>query len=67
MICKDCANARRYSTEAVFCVQYGMILSNRHECGLPGAKEKAADDGASADPQPAEKGANNELYHEKTE
>ena len=40
MKCKECAEARRFSTEAVFCVQYGMILSNEHECTLPGAMEK---------------------------
>ena len=40
MKCRDCAEARRFSTEAVFCVQYGMILSNSHECTLPAAREK---------------------------
>ena len=49
MKCKECAEARRFSTEAVFCVQYGMILSNEHECTLPGAKEKPADVAAQAD------------------
>ena len=54
MRCRECVHARRFSAEGIYCVQYGMIIRNGHECTLPGAKEKAADGGTSADPPEAE-------------
>lgn len=50
MKCTECAEARRFSDGAVYCVQYGMIIREKHECRLPGAHEKTADEATSADP-----------------
>lgn len=50
MRCTECAEARRFSDGAVYCVQYGMILREKHECSLPGAHEKTADEATPADP-----------------
>ena len=40
MKCRACEHARRFSAEAFFCVQYGMIIRDTHKCSLPGAREK---------------------------
>lgn len=48
MRCAECAEGKRFSAESVYCLQYGMIIRDSHECTLPGQKEKTADVGASA-------------------
>lgn len=40
MTCRECAEGRRFSDGGIYCVQYGMIIRESHECTLPGAKEK---------------------------
>ena len=40
MRCEICEHARRFSGDGIFCVQYGMIIRDGHECTLPGAREK---------------------------
>lgn len=62
MKCRECAEARRFSDGAVYCVQYGMIIREGHECSLPGAHEKTADVATvSGTAQEAEKGTVYEL------
>lgn len=62
MKCTECAEARRFSDGAVYCVQYGMIIREKHECSLPGAHEKTADvEPVSGTAQEAEKGTVYEL------
>ena len=58
MRCRDCAHARRFSADGIFCVEYGMIIREGHECTLPGAKEKPADGGTSADQPGADERSN---------
>lgn len=52
MICKECPEARRFGDDGIYCLQYGMILREGHECTLETGKrhekEKAADAGTSA-------------------
>ena len=40
MKCKECVHARRFSADGIFCVEYGMIIREGHECTLPGARKK---------------------------
>lgn len=40
MRCRECVHARRFSAEGIYCVQYGMIIREGHECSLPGAMKK---------------------------
>ena len=48
MRCAECAEARRFNQTGIYCAWYGIIMSETHECSLPGAKRKAADGGTSA-------------------
>ena len=58
MKCEVCEHARAFSADGIYCVEYGMIIRNGHECTLPGAKEKAADVAAPADPPEADERSN---------
>ena len=40
MRCEICEHARRFSADGIYCVQYGMIIRDGHECTLPGAIKK---------------------------
>ena len=40
MRCEICEHAKVFSADGIYCVQYGMIIRNGHECTLPGAKKK---------------------------
>lgn len=63
MKCRDCAEGRKFSAGSVYCVMYGMIIREGHECTLAGnrEKEKDADVAAPAEPRKAEKAGPNEL------
>lgn len=38
MKCKDCAEGRRFAPGSTYCILYGMIVSDEHECTLPGGE-----------------------------
>ena len=44
MRCKDCHQARRFADGAAFCVIYGMIINEEHECTREGWKIHDEDD-----------------------
>ena len=46
MRCRECAEARQYMRGSVWCVQYGIILREDHECTREGGKRR---DGAEGD------------------
>jgi hypothetical protein len=59
MRCRECPAGRRFSAGSVFCLQYGIIIREDHECSREGWKhferdedqreeKKAADGGTSA-------------------
>ena len=46
MICGRCPEGRRFAQGSTFCVLYGIIISDKHECTLEGGKrhDRTADD-----------------------
>ena len=52
MICKQCPEAKSFGDDGIYCLQYGMILREGHECRLETGRrhenEKAADAATSA-------------------
>lgn len=46
MICRDCPEGRRFAQGSVYCIRYGMIIRENHECRLEGGKRH---DGGAAD------------------
>lgn len=44
MRCRGCAEARRFSAGSIYCIQYGMILPEEHECRLKGGRPRERDD-----------------------
>ena len=40
MKCRECANGRRFAENGIWCVMYGMILSEKHECTLEGGRPR---------------------------
>ena len=59
MKCRDCHQARRFGEGAVFCVIYGMIIREDHECTREGWKIHDEDDdqrGESADETEIQRG-----------
>ena len=38
MKCRECAEGRRYAEGSVWCVQYGMIIREDHECTREGGR-----------------------------
>lgn len=46
MKCRDCAEGRKFSAGSVYCVMYGIIIREGHECTRKGGKpnDKAAED-----------------------
>ena len=44
MKCKDCAEGRRFSAGSVFCVQYGIIIRDEHECTREGGRRRERDE-----------------------
>ena len=38
MKCRECAEGRRFSEGGVWCVQYGMIIREDHECTREGGR-----------------------------
>ena len=46
MICGRCPEGRRFAQGSTFCVLYGIIISDKHECTLEGGKrhDGVADD-----------------------
>lgn len=47
MKCRECVHARKFSADGIYCVQYGMIIRDGHECTLPGAIKKRRSSGAA--------------------
>lgn len=47
MICKNCPEGRRFAEGSVYCILYGMIIREEHECKLEGGKrhDRADDHG----------------------
>ena len=46
MICGRCPEGRKFARGSTFCVLYGIIISDKHECTLERGKrhDRAADD-----------------------
>ena len=68
MICKNCPEARRFAEESMYCLLYGIIIRENHECTREGGKahdKKAADGSTSAAALPSvsdkERSLTNEL------
>ena len=38
MKCKDCPDGRRFAVGSTYCVLYGIIIRDEHECTLEGGK-----------------------------
>lgn len=38
MICKNCPVGRRYAAGSIYCLLYGMIIRDDHECTREGGK-----------------------------
>ena len=49
MTCGRCPEGRRFADGGVWCVMYGMILRENHECRLEGGKRHEQDAGGGAD------------------
>ena len=47
MKCKECPEGRRFATGSTYCILYGIIISDTHECELEGGRrhDRAADHG----------------------
>ena len=48
MKCKRCPEGRRFAEDGIYCVMYGMILREEHECRLEGGKRHDEDAGGGA-------------------
>ena len=44
MKCKDCAEGRRFSAGSVYCIPYGMIIREDHECQQKGGRPRERDE-----------------------
>lgn len=44
MKCMDCAEGRRFSTGSVYCIPYGMIISEDHDCTQKGGRPRERDE-----------------------
>ena len=44
MTCAKCPEGRRFSDDGIYCVHYGIILRDRHECTLERGREHDRDD-----------------------
>lgn len=44
MKCKECAEGRRFSEGGVYCVHYGIIIREEHECTREGGRLREGDD-----------------------
>ena len=49
MKCGECVRGRRFAQGSVFCVMYGVIISEDHECGLEGGKRHEGADNQRED------------------
>ena len=47
MKCRECRQARRFAQGSVFCLIYGMIIRDKHECGRKGGEPRGRDDSDS--------------------
>ena len=45
MKCRECAEGRRFSEGGVWCVQYGIIIREDHECTREGGRRREDGDG----------------------
>ena len=45
MICKNCPDGRRFAERSMYCIRYGIIIRDGHECTLEGGgqHDRAAD------------------------
>ena len=43
MKCKQCGQGKRFADGSVYCIHYGMIIREDHECGREGAKLRGRD------------------------
>ena len=44
MICKACPAGRRYMSGSIYCMEYGMILNEDHECNREGWRDFERDE-----------------------
>ena len=53
MTCGRCPEGRRFAVGSTYCVLYGIIISDKHECTLEGGKrhDRAADHGDDSERQ----------------
>lgn len=57
MKCIACEHARRFAESGVYCVMYGMIISERHECTRKGGRlREDRGDGDQGEPEIHEDG-----------
>ena len=49
MKCRECVQGRRFSAESVYCVMYGMIIREDHECTRKGGQRRERDEGDGAE------------------
>lgn len=49
MKCGECVRGRRFAQGSVFCVMYGVIISEGHECDLEGGKRHEGADNQRED------------------
>ncbi len=49
MKCKECAEGKRFADGSVYCIHYGMIIREDHECTREGARIRERDAGHPED------------------
>ena len=45
MKCKECSEGRKFARGSVYCILYGIIIREDHECKLEGGKRHDGTDG----------------------
>ena len=45
MKCRECVQGRRFGDDGVYCVLYGMIIRENHECRQKGGRRRERDEG----------------------
>ena len=47
MTCGKCGDGRRFNDSGIYCTWYGIILNEKHECGLERGRQR--DNGIAGD------------------
>ena len=40
MTCGKCGDGRRFNDSGIYCTWYGIILNEKHECGLERGRQR---------------------------